>query len=53
VLAEVGRQDELQGLLETLWGGEDVPDYLCLVEFHEHRGALIGTDSTLRVRPLR
>jgi hypothetical protein len=47
VLAEVEHQDDLQRLLETLWGDEDVPDYLCLVEFHEHQGALLGTDTNL------
>jgi hypothetical protein len=52
VITAVEDPDELQDLLEQLWGGEDVPEYLCLVQFHEHRGALLGTDSTVRVRPL-
>jgi hypothetical protein len=53
VLAEVESQDELQRLLETLWGDEEVPDYLCLVQFGEHQGALVGVDTTTRIRPLQ
>jgi hypothetical protein len=36
----------------SFWGDQDVPDYLCLVECHSHHGAIIGTDSTVKVRPL-
>jgi len=36
------------------WTRDDgsLPDYLSLVEMHSQHGALIGTDTTIRVRPL-
>ena len=52
ILAEVKTPDEAQQLVELLWSDEDVPPYLCLVELHSRRGAIIGTDTTLTVRPL-
>jgi hypothetical protein len=30
----------------------NMPDYLCLVEFRSHQGAIIGTDTSVKVRPL-
>lgn len=29
-----------------------IPDYLSLVELSSHRGTLIGTDTTVQIRPL-
>ena len=52
ILAEVQTPDEAQQLLEALWGDEDVPPYLCLVELRSHHGTVIGTDTTVKVRPL-
>jgi hypothetical protein len=52
ILAEVTTPAEMQRLLERLWGDDDVPDHLCLVECHSHHRAIVGTDTTVRVRPL-
>lgn len=52
ILAEVTTSDEAQQLIEALWGDEDVPGYLCLVETHSRHGAVLGTDTSVKVRPL-
>jgi hypothetical protein len=52
VLAEVETQEDARNLIERLWADEDVPDYLCLVEFHSHAGAIVGADASVRIRPL-
>jgi hypothetical protein len=52
ILAEVKTPDEAQSVIESLWGNETVPDYLCIVEIHSHHGAIVGTDASIKVRPL-
>jgi hypothetical protein len=52
ILAEVVSADEAQRLLESLWSDEDVPDYLCLIETHSRHGAIIGADTSVKVRRL-
>jgi hypothetical protein len=52
ILAEVTNADEAQQVLESLWGDAHVPDYLCLVEIRSHHRAIVGTDSSVKVRPL-
>jgi hypothetical protein len=53
VVAEVASEDEARAVLEA-WTSDDgsLPDHLCLVELRSHHGALIGTDTTVKVRPL-
>jgi hypothetical protein len=53
IVAEVETENDAQRVLEG-WATEDgsIPDYLCLVEIRSHHGALIGTDTSVRVRPL-
>jgi hypothetical protein len=52
VLAEVRSPEEAQHLLESLWSDEPPADYLCLVEIQSHHGSIIGTDTSVKVRPL-
>ncbi|HKG42620.1 MAG TPA: hypothetical protein VKB10_00065 [Gaiellaceae bacterium] len=53
MLAEVETEDEARSVLEG-WARDDgsIPDYLCLVEIRSHHGALIGTDTSVKIRPL-
>jgi hypothetical protein len=51
ILAEVTTPDEAQRVVEALWN-EDVPGYVCLVETHSHHGTVVGTDVSVKVRPL-
>lgn len=54
VLAEIESAADAQRVLEA-WARDDgsVPDYLCLVELRSHQGAILGTDSSVKIRPLR
>ena len=53
IVAEVETEEDARRLLEA-WTSEDRnwPDYLCLVELHSRHGALFGSDSSVKVRPL-
>ena len=53
VLAEVQTEDDLRTVLEG-WAKDDgsIPEYLCLVELRSHHGAVVGTDTSVKVRPL-
>jgi hypothetical protein len=53
IVAEIETEDEARGVLEG-WIRDDssLPDYLCLVEMRSRHDALIGTDTTVRIRPL-
>ena len=54
VLAELETEEDAWRVLEG-WARDDdsVPDYLCLVELRSHHGAIFGTDTSLKIRPLR
>jgi hypothetical protein len=54
VLAEIESVEAAQQVLEA-WARDDgtIPDYVCLVEVSSRHGALLGTDSTAKIRPLR
>jgi hypothetical protein len=53
VLAEIDDASEAFRVLDDLEQRHpELAGALCLVRFDEHRGSLIGTDSTTRVRPL-
>ena len=53
VLAEVQTEDDLRTVLEG-WAKDDgsIPEYLCLVELRSHHGAVVGTDTSVKIRPL-
>ena len=50
IVAAVETEDA-QRVLEA-WADGNVPDYLCLFELRSHRGAILGTDTSVTVRPL-
>ena len=53
VLAEVETEDDAQSVLEA-WAREDgsIPGYVCLVELRSHHGPILGTDTSVKIRPL-
>ena len=53
IVAEVETADDAQQVLHA-WAADDgsIPDYLCLVELSSRQGMLIGTDTTVQIRPL-
>jgi hypothetical protein len=53
IVAEVETEEDAQRVLEA-WARDDgnMPDYLCLVELRSHQGAILGTDTSVKVRPL-
>ena len=53
VLAEVETEDDAQSVLEA-WARDDgsIPGYACLVELRSHDGAILGTDTSVKIRPL-
>ena len=54
VLAEIDSAEDVQQVLAG-WASDDgsVPDYLCLVELRSHQGAILGSDTSVKIRPLR
>jgi len=54
ILAEVLTSKDVQGVLET-WAREDddLPDYLCLVDLRSRQSGIVGTDSSVTIRPPR
>ena len=54
VLAELENLEDAQVVLEA-WARDDgsIPDYLCLVELRSRHGAILGTDTSVKIRPLR
>ena len=54
VLAELETLEDAQLVLEA-WARDDgsIPDYLCLVELRSRHGAILGTDTSVKIRPLR
>jgi hypothetical protein len=54
IVAEVQTVAEAQALLEA-WARDDgsVAEEFSLVELKSHHGAIIGSDASVRVRPLR
>ena len=49
VVAELESQEEALRLLATL--GSDAP-HLCIVEFHDREGAILGAQTSVTIRPL-
>jgi hypothetical protein len=54
ILAEAETADDVQRVLEA-WATDDgsMPAYVCLVELRSHQGAILGTDSCVKIRPLQ
>jgi hypothetical protein len=53
VVAELESQDEALRVLEALAREDaDVPEYYCLVELDSRCGAILGMDSSIKIRPL-
>ncbi|MFL5959675.1 MAG: hypothetical protein ACJ75G_05335 [Gaiellaceae bacterium] len=52
IVSEIETEDNAQRVLEA-WAADDesIPEYLCLVEVRSHHGAILGTDSSVKVRP--
>ncbi|MFL5369064.1 MAG: hypothetical protein ACJ78Z_02655 [Myxococcales bacterium] len=53
VLGEVETVEDAQRVLEG-WARDDgsVPDYLCLVELDSRQSAILGADTSVKIRPL-
>jgi hypothetical protein len=54
IVAEVETAEDAQAIVEA-WVRDDgsVPDDYCLIELKSHHGAIFGSDSSVKVRPLR
>jgi len=54
VVAEIDTPEQAMQLLDA-WARDDgsLPAYLCLVEVRSRHGAVLGTDSSIKVRPLQ
>lgn len=53
IVAEVATEEDAQEVLRA-WATDagSLPDYLCLVEVSSHYGAILGTDTSVKIRPL-
>jgi hypothetical protein len=53
IVAEVETERDARRVLEA-WATDDgdMPDYLCLIELHSHHGAVLGTDTSVKIHPL-
>ena len=53
VLAELETLEDAQSVLEA-WARDDgsIPGYVCLVEVRSHHGEILGTDTSVKIRPL-
>lgn len=54
VVAELESAEDAQSVLQA-WASDDgsIPDHICLIELRSHQGALLGTDSSVMIRPLQ
>jgi hypothetical protein len=53
IVAEVETAEDAQDVLQA-WATDagSIPEYLCLVEVSSHYGAILGTDTSVKIRPL-
>jgi hypothetical protein len=53
IVSEIETEQEAQRVLEA-WAADDgsIPDHLCLVELRSHHGAVLGTDTSVKIQPL-
>jgi hypothetical protein len=53
IVAEVETEEDARAVLEARASDDDpMPDYLCLVELESRHGSIVGTDSSVKIRPL-
>lgn len=53
IVAEITTDEDARRVLEAWATGDgSIPDYLCLVEVNSQHRALLGTDSSVKIRPL-
>jgi hypothetical protein len=53
IVAEVETEEDARRVLEA-WARDDgsIPDYLSLIELHSQHGAILGVDTSVKIRPL-
>jgi hypothetical protein len=53
IVSEIATEDDAQRVLEA-WLSDDgsLPEHLCLIEVHSRHGAVFGTDTSVKIRPL-
>ena len=53
IVADVETEEDAQRVLEA-WARDDgsIPDYLSLIELHSQQGAILGVDTSVKIRPL-
>ena len=53
IVSEIETEDQAQRVLQA-WLRDDgsLPEYLCLIEVHSQHGTLVGTDTSVKIRPL-
>jgi hypothetical protein len=53
IVAELEAQEDVERVLKA-WTQDDapLPTYLCIVEVQSRPGAVVGVDSSVKVRPL-
>lgn len=52
IVAELQTQRDVQSILEA-WtsDGAELPAYLCILEVKTRPGAIVGTESSVKIRP--
>jgi hypothetical protein len=53
VVAELESQEQAIHLLATLDSDDPVLPDLCIVAFHDRQGTIVGTESSVTIRPLQ
>jgi hypothetical protein len=53
IVSEIETEENAQRVLEA-WLSDDgtLPEHLCLIEVHSHHGVVLGTDTSVKIRPL-
>jgi len=53
IVAELRTDEQVRRVLEAMASDDvKVPEYLCLVECRSRHGSLVGTDTSVKLRPL-
>jgi len=53
IVAELRTEEQVRRVLEAMASDDvKVPEYLCLVECRSRHGSLVGTDTSVKLRPL-
>ena len=52
VVAELESEEQVLRLLATLDSDDPLLSDLCIVEFHDRQGTIVGTESSVTIRPL-